>query len=93
MAKTRRKTVHRVAIMDRCSRTVLAWRVSNTMDAGFYVAALERALARFGTPEIFNTDQRSQFTSGESSWPRLRCRTSRRNDESGTCNRSSCHRR
>jgi putative transposase len=41
----------------------LAWRLSNTMDAGFCVAALEDALARFGRPEIFNTDQGSQFTS------------------------------
>jgi transposase InsO family protein len=42
---------------------VLAWRLSNTMDVSFCVSALEEALARFGTPEIFNTDQGSQFTS------------------------------
>jgi putative transposase len=54
-----------VAIMDWCSRTVLAWQLSNTMDASFCVTALEQALARFGKPEIFNTDQGSQFTSGE----------------------------
>jgi transposase InsO family protein len=42
---------------------VLAWRLSNTMDVSFCVAALEEALARFGRPEIFNTDQGSQFTS------------------------------
>ena len=52
-----------VAIMDWSSRAVLAWRLSNTMDVGFCVAALEEALARFGKPEIFNTDQGSQFTS------------------------------
>jgi putative transposase len=52
-----------VAIMDWASRAVLAWRVSNTMDVSFCVAALEEALARFGKPEIFNTDQGSQFTS------------------------------
>ena len=46
-------------------RAVLAWRVSNTMDTGFCVSALEAALARFGRPEIFNTDQGSQFTSLE----------------------------
>ena len=46
-----------VAIMDWSSRAVLAWRLSNTMDVGFCVAALEEALARFGRPEIFNTDQ------------------------------------
>ncbi|CAH0352343.1 IS3 family transposase ISMch1 [Sphingobium sp. CECT 9361] len=42
---------------------VLAWELSNTMDAGFCVAALEGALARFGKPEIFNADQGSQCTS------------------------------
>jgi putative transposase len=52
-----------VAIMDWASRTVLAWRLSNTMDVSFCVSALEEALARFGRPEIFNTDQGSQFTS------------------------------
>jgi len=52
-----------VAIMDWASRAVLAWRLSNTMDASFCVAALEEALARFGKPDIFNTDQGSQFTS------------------------------
>ena len=51
-----------VAIMDWATRKVLAWRLSNTMDAGFCVAALEEALSRFGNPEIFNTDQGSQFT-------------------------------
>lgn len=45
------------------SREVLSWRLSNTMDADFCVAALEDALARYGRPEIFNTDQGSQFTS------------------------------
>ena len=52
-----------VAIIDWASRAVLAWRLSNTMDAAFCVDALEEALARFGRPEIFNTDQGSQFTS------------------------------
>jgi len=51
-----------VAIMDWASRAVLSWRLSNTMDSSFCVEALEEALARFGTPEIFNTDQGSQFT-------------------------------
>lgn len=49
--------------MDWFSRKVLAWRVSITMEADFCVEALEEALARFGKPEIFNTDQGSQFTS------------------------------
>jgi len=52
-----------VAIMDWASRKVLAWRLSNTLDASFCVEALQEALSRFGTPEIFNTDQGSQFTS------------------------------
>lgn len=52
-----------VAIMDWHSRRVLSWRVSNTLDTDFCVEALEEALQRFGAPEIFNTDQGSQFTS------------------------------
>ena len=52
-----------VAIMDWATRHVLAWRLSNTMDASFCVEALNEALARYGRPEIFNTDQGSQFTS------------------------------
>ena len=52
-----------VAIMDWATRHVLAWRLSNTMDASFCVEALNGALARHGRPEIFNTDQGSQFTS------------------------------
>jgi putative transposase len=52
-----------VAILDWASRAVLAWRLSNTMDVSFCVEALEDALARFGRPEIFNSDQGSQFTS------------------------------
>ena len=55
--------VYLVAIVDWFSRKVLAWRVSITMEADFCVEALEEALARFGKPEIFNTDQGSQFTS------------------------------
>ena len=52
-----------VAIMDWYSRRVLAWRLSNTLDSSFCVDALEAALVRYGTPEIFNTDQGAQFTS------------------------------
>jgi len=51
-----------VAVIDWASRAVLSWRLSNTMDASFCVAALEEALARYGKPKIFNTDQGSQFT-------------------------------
>jgi putative transposase len=52
-----------VAVMDWHSRKVLAWRLSNTLDTEFWVEALQEALRRFGPPEIFNTDQGSQFTS------------------------------
>jgi len=52
-----------VAIMDWHSRRVLSWRISNTLDTDFCIEALEEALRRFGAPQIFNTDQGSQFTS------------------------------
>jgi len=52
-----------VAVMDWASRKVLSWRLSNSLEPSFCVEALEEALARFGAPEIFNTDQGSQFTS------------------------------
>jgi putative transposase len=61
----RRGFLYLVAIMDWATRHVLAWRLSNTMEAGFCVEALDEALARYGRPEIFNTDQGSQFTSLE----------------------------
>jgi putative transposase len=51
------------AIMDWRSRRVLAWRVSNTLDSDFCVAALKEALTRFGSPDIFNSAQGAQFTS------------------------------
>jgi putative transposase len=54
--------VYLVAIMDWYSRRVLSWRLSNTLDSSFCVEALEEAVARFGRPEIFNTDQGAQFT-------------------------------
>jgi putative transposase len=52
-----------VAVMDWFSRKVLSWKLSNTMDTDFCVSALEEALAKYGKPDIFNTDQGSQFTS------------------------------
>lgn len=52
-----------VAVMDWASRKVLSWRLSNTLDASFCIEALEEALQKYGTPDIFNTDQGSQFTS------------------------------
>ncbi len=52
-----------VATMDWASRKVLAWRISNTLTTDICIEALQEALGRYGTPEIFNTDQGSQFTS------------------------------
>ena len=60
----RRGFLYLVAIMDWHSRKDLAWRLSNSMDADICVEALKEALAKYGKPEIFNTDQGSQFTSG-----------------------------
>ena len=53
------------AIMDWVSRKVLSWRLSNTLDTSFCIEALEEALMKYGRPDIFNTDQGSQFTSLE----------------------------
>jgi putative transposase len=57
--------VYLTAVIDWFSRKVLAWRLSITMDVAFCIEAVEEAIARFGKPEIFNTDQGSQFTSRE----------------------------
>ncbi len=57
--------VYLTAVMDWYSRFVLSWEVSVTMDTEFCVSALERSLRLYGTPEIFNTDQGSQYTSKE----------------------------
>ena len=54
-----------VVVMDWVSRAVLAWRLSNTLGADSCVEALDEALSRYGRPEIFNTDQGSQFTSDD----------------------------
>lgn len=61
----RRGFVYLVAIVDWYSRRMLAWRLSNTLTTDFCIEALEEAITRYGTPEIFNTDQDSQFTSAE----------------------------
>jgi putative transposase len=55
--------VYLVAVIDWFSRKVLSWRLSATMETGFCIDAVEEAMARHGKPEIFNTDQGSQFTS------------------------------
>lgn len=59
----RRGFLYLVAVMDWYSRKVLAWRLSNTLESDFCVAALEDAFVCYGTPEICNTDQGCQFTS------------------------------
>ena len=59
----KRGFLYLVAIMDWYSRAVISWNVSNTMDADFCIEVLEEALHKYGAPEIFNTDQGSQFTS------------------------------
>ncbi len=58
----KRGFLYLAAIMDRATRKVLSWRLSNTMHADFCVEALKDAIARFSPPEIVNTDQGSQFT-------------------------------
>lgn len=63
--------VYLCAVIDWYSRAVLAWGLSNTLDASFCVEAVQRAIAKYGTPEIFNTDQGSQFTSEEFTKPLL----------------------
>jgi putative transposase len=57
--------VYLVAIQDWASRKVLAWRTSNTLTTDFCLEALNEALMKYGTPEIFNTDQGAQFTDGD----------------------------
>ena len=59
----RRGFMYLVAVMDWYSRKVLSWKLSNTLDSEFCVAALTEAINNYGCPEIFNTDQGSQFTS------------------------------
>ena len=63
--------VYLVAILDLYSRKELSFRVSNAMTSEFCVEALEEALARYGAPEIFNTDQGSQFTDDDFTAPLL----------------------
>src|SRR5256886_486564 len=74
-----------VVIMDWVSRAVLAWRLSNTLGAEFCVEALEEALVRYGRPEIFNTDQGSQFTSDDFTGTLKRHRITISMDGKGRC--------
>jgi putative transposase len=61
---TRQGHCYLVAVMDWYTRRALSWRISNTMDSRFCIEAVEEAIAKFGVPEIFNTDQGAQFTDG-----------------------------
>ena len=61
----RRGFVYLIAVIDWYSRKVLSWRLSNTMTTDFCLDAVRDAISRYGRPEIFNTDQGSQFTSHE----------------------------
>jgi putative transposase len=61
----RRGFLYLFAVLDWHSRRVLSWRLSNTLTTDFCLEAVQEALARYGRPEIFNTDQGSQFTSAE----------------------------
>lgn len=63
--KLRQGYAYLVVIMDWYSRYILSWRISNTLDNSFCIEALEEALSKYGNPEIFNSDQGSQFTSEE----------------------------
>lgn len=57
--------IYLVAILDWYSRFVLSWKVSNTLDTGFCIEALEEAISLYGVADIFNTDQGAQFTSND----------------------------
>ena len=63
--------IYLCAVIDWYSRAVLGWELSNTLDAGFCTRTVARAIAQYGVPEIFNTDQGSQFTSAEFTQPLL----------------------
>jgi putative transposase len=64
--RMRRGFLYLAAVMDWHSRAVLSWTLSNTLDADFCVAALEETMNRHGMPELFHTDQGSQFTARNS---------------------------
>ena len=71
-----------VAIMDWSTRKVLSWRLSNTMDGEFCIEALEDALARFGCPEIFNTDSKNDGVGDSRQSGRIRRRVAEDNRRS-----------
>jgi putative transposase len=77
--------IYLCAVIDWHSRMVLAWELSNTLDASFCVRAVQAAMARYGTPEIFNTDQGCQFTSAEFTQPLLAAGVKLSMDGKGRC--------
>ena len=77
--------IYLCAVIDWYSRTVLAWELSNTLDASFCVRAVQRAIDRYGAPEIFNTDQGSQFTSAAFTQPLLALGVQLSMDGKGRC--------
>ena len=85
----RRGFLYLVAIMDWATRKVLAWRVSHTMDVEFCLAALEEALARFGKPEIFNTDSKNAGAGNFAMNPSYRTMICPRIAGAARCSRSS----
>ena len=85
----RKGFLYLVAIMDWFTRKVLAWRISNTLEAEFCLEALNEAIHKFGPPEIMNTDQGSQFTSFD--WTdRLKRAKTRISMPLGVCNANTC---
>jgi putative transposase len=77
--------IYLCAVIDWYSRAVLAWELSNTLDATFCVNAVQRAIAEYGIPEIFNTDQGCQFTSSEFTEPLLKLGVKLSMDGKGRC--------
>ena len=73
------------AVIDWYSRAVLAWELSNTLDASFCVKAVRHAIEQYGVPEIFNTDQGCQFTSTEFTAPLLALKVKLSMDGKGRC--------
>ena len=77
--------IYLCAVIDWYSRAVLAWELSNTLDAGFCARAVRRAMDEYGVPEIFNTDQGCQFTSAEFTQPLLAAGVKLSMDGKGRC--------
>ena len=77
--------IYLCAVIDWYSRAVLAWELSNTLDASFCVRAVQRAMDAYGVPEIFNTDQGCQFTSAEFTQPLLAAGVKPSMDGKGRC--------